>query len=212
MDSMDSPRDSSCQPETPASTFEATPEFDLTQYPAAMLCDLQCQSVSGKASPMAAIIAYLSLFHLYIQSIQSQLSSTISSTSTSSLETLFQWNPVLAWLTTMTSSGQPFLAQAQLQTIQAFLTVLMQSSLTCRVPLAHLSVATRLSQQTTSFEIAIRPGSQKSETEALDGVRRSRMMRSCRVGQLGRRKCVQSWMMGREQQVGCGLTRRYKEL
>ncbi|XPS73888.1 transcription factor that binds to CRE motif, variant 2 [Ascochyta lentis] len=34
MDSMDSPRDSSCQPETPASTFEATPEFDLTQYPA----------------------------------------------------------------------------------------------------------------------------------------------------------------------------------
>ncbi|KZM27152.1 sequence-specific DNA binding [Ascochyta rabiei] len=41
MDSMDSPRDSSCQPETPASTFEATPEFDLTQYPAAMLCDLQ---------------------------------------------------------------------------------------------------------------------------------------------------------------------------
>jgi len=34
MDSMDSPRDSSCQPETPASTFEAAPEFDLTQYPA----------------------------------------------------------------------------------------------------------------------------------------------------------------------------------
>ncbi|KAJ4324701.1 transcription factor that binds to CRE motif [Neodidymelliopsis sp. IMI 364377] len=41
MDSMDSPRDSSCQPETPASSFEATPDFDLTQYPAAMLCDLQ---------------------------------------------------------------------------------------------------------------------------------------------------------------------------
>jgi transcriptional activator HAC1 len=35
MDSMDSPRDSSCQPETPASSFEApTPEFDSTQYPA----------------------------------------------------------------------------------------------------------------------------------------------------------------------------------
>ncbi|KAF2997666.1 transcription factor that binds to CRE motif [Curvularia kusanoi] len=44
MDSMDSPRDSSCQPETPASTFEAAPEFDLTQYPAAMLCDLQFDS------------------------------------------------------------------------------------------------------------------------------------------------------------------------
>jgi len=212
MDSMDSPRDSSCQPETPASSFEAAPEFDLTQYPAAMLCDLQCQSASGKAFPTAAILAYLSLFHLYIQSIQSRLSSKTSSTSISSLETLFQWNPLLAWLTTMTSSGQPFLAQAQLQTTQAFLTVLMQSSLTCRVPLAHLSVATRLSQQTTSFENAIRPGSQKSETVALDGVRRSRMMRSCRVRQLGRRKGVQSWMTGREQQVGCGLTRRYKEL
>ncbi|KAL5120598.1 transcription factor that binds to CRE motif [Pleosporales sp. CAS-2024a] len=37
MDSMDSPRDSSCQPETPASAFEAaTPEFDSTQYPAAI--------------------------------------------------------------------------------------------------------------------------------------------------------------------------------
>ncbi|KAL6705766.1 transcription factor that binds to CRE motif [Coniothyrium glycines] len=41
MDSMDSPRDSSCQPETPPSTFEATPDFDSTQYPAAILCDLQ---------------------------------------------------------------------------------------------------------------------------------------------------------------------------
>jgi transcriptional activator HAC1 len=34
MDSMDSPRDSSCQPETPPSSFEASPEFDSTQYPA----------------------------------------------------------------------------------------------------------------------------------------------------------------------------------
>ncbi|KAI4681111.1 uncharacterized protein J4E88_005617 [Alternaria novae-zelandiae] len=40
MDSMDSPRDSSCQPETPPSSFEASPEFDSTQYPAAILCDL----------------------------------------------------------------------------------------------------------------------------------------------------------------------------
>ncbi|EUC37077.1 hypothetical protein COCCADRAFT_23332 [Bipolaris zeicola 26-R-13] len=41
MDSMDSPRDSSCQPETPPSSFEASPEFDSTQYSAAVLCDLQ---------------------------------------------------------------------------------------------------------------------------------------------------------------------------
>lgn len=211
MDSMDSPRDSSCQPETPASTFEATPEFDLTQYPAAMLCDLQCQSDSGKASPMAAILAYLSLFQMFIQSTQNLLSSKTSSTSTSFLETLFQWNPLLACLTMMTSSGQPSLAQAQLQTTQAFLTVLMQSSLTCRVPLAHLLVATRLSQQTTSFENAIKPGSKKSETGSIDGVRRSRMMRSCRLRQLSRRKGVQSWETTRAQ-VGCGLSRRYREL
>lgn len=219
MDSMDSPRDSSCQPETPASTFEATPEFDLTQYPAAMLCDLQCQSVPGMASPMAAILAYLTLFNLYIQSMKSLLSSTTSSTSTSSLKALFQWNPMLAWLTTMTSSEQPSLAQAQLQTIQAFLTALMQSSLTCRVPLAHLSVATRLSQQTTSFENVIRPGSEKSETGSLDGVRRSRLMRSCRLRQLGRRKGVQSmrmdalrpWAGSTREAVGCGITRRHTE-
>merc|ERR1712137_1477961 len=191
-DSMDSPRDSSCQPETPASTFEATPEFDLTQYPAAMLCDLQCQSASGMASPMAAILAYLTLFNLYIQSMKSLLSSTTSSTSTSSLRALFQWNPALAWLITMTSSDQPSFAPAQLQTITAFLTALMQSSLTCRVPLAHLLVATRLSQQTTSFENVIRPGSEKSETGSVDDVRKSRMMRSSRLRQLGRRKGVQS--------------------
>ncbi|KAL7779902.1 hypothetical protein CFE70_009920 [Pyrenophora teres f. teres 0-1] len=41
MDSMDSPRDSSCQPETPNSSFEFTSEFDSTQYSAAVLCDLQ---------------------------------------------------------------------------------------------------------------------------------------------------------------------------
>ncbi|EOA82856.1 uncharacterized protein SETTUDRAFT_96644 [Exserohilum turcica Et28A] len=47
MDSMDSPRDSSCQPETPPSSFEATPEFDSTQYSAAVLCDLQCHLSTG---------------------------------------------------------------------------------------------------------------------------------------------------------------------
>ncbi|KAF1959650.1 hypothetical protein CC80DRAFT_405660 [Byssothecium circinans] len=41
MDSMDSPRDSSCQPETP-DFKEATPDFDQTRYPAEILCDLQC--------------------------------------------------------------------------------------------------------------------------------------------------------------------------
>jgi transcriptional activator HAC1 len=96
---------------------------------------------------------------------------------------------------------------------------LMQSSLTCRVPLAHLSVATRLSQQTTSFENVIRPGSEKTETGSIDGVRSSRLMRSCRLRRLGRRKGVQllrqdakrSWATTGREQVGCGLTRRHKE-
>jgi transcriptional activator HAC1 len=94
---------------------------------------------------------------------------------------------------------------------------LMQSSLTCRVPLAHLLVATRLSQQTTSFENVIRPGNEKSETGSLDGVGSSRLMRSCRLRQLGRRKGVLSWRMDAKrswmarEQVGCGLTRRSME-
>ena len=166
---------------------------------------------------MAAILAYLTLFQLYLQSIQSLLSSTASLTSTSSLKALFQRNPTLAWLSMMISSEKPSLAQAQFQTTQAFLTVLKQSSLTCRVPLAHLSVATRLSQQTTSFGNVIRPGSEKSETGSLDGVRSSRLMRSCRLRQLGRRKGVLSWRMDAKrswmarEQVGCGLTRRSTE-
>ncbi|KAF2241630.1 hypothetical protein BU26DRAFT_440549 [Trematosphaeria pertusa] len=43
MDSMDSPRDSSCQPETPDFS-ETAADFDQTRYPAEILCDLQCQS------------------------------------------------------------------------------------------------------------------------------------------------------------------------
>jgi transcriptional activator HAC1 len=84
---------------------------------------------------------------------------------------------------------------------------LMQSSLTCRVPLAHLSVATRFSQQTTSFENAIKPGSEKRETGTTDGIRSSRLMRSCKLRQLSRRKGVQSWETARAQ-VGCGPIRR----
>ncbi|KAF2191075.1 hypothetical protein K469DRAFT_558263 [Zopfia rhizophila CBS 207.26] len=42
MDSMDTPRDDSCQPETPAYSETAATEIDQTRYPAAILCDLQC--------------------------------------------------------------------------------------------------------------------------------------------------------------------------
>ncbi|KAH7401030.1 hypothetical protein DE146DRAFT_485710 [Phaeosphaeria sp. MPI-PUGE-AT-0046c] len=158
MDSMDSPRDSSCQPETPASFEVATPEFDSTQYPAAILCDLQCRSDSGSLapSPWTAIWAYLSLFNLTLQSTKSLLSSTTSSTLTSSPKALRlpSWtSPLTAWLTLMSISlARPSSGTAPTQPLLAFLTALMQSSLTCRVPLAQLLLATRLSQLSSSVE------------------------------------------------------------
>jgi len=201
MDSMDSPRDSSCQPETPASTFEAaTPEFDSTQYPAAILCDLQCQSdsVTTVGSPrLAAILAYLTLFNLTIQSTKSLLSSTTSSTLTSSPKALLQWtshsNPISTWLTLMSiSMAAPSSATAPAQTLLAFLTVLMQSSLTCRVPLAQLMLATRLSQRSSSVEtVDKRPTKGTSRAAPVDvAVIRSRLMKSSRRRQVGRRRYV----------------------
>jgi hypothetical protein len=203
MDSMDSPRDSSCQPETPASTFEAaTPEFDSTQYPAAVLCDLQCQSdsVTTAGSPrLAAILAYLTLFNLTLQSTKSLLSSTTSSTLTSSPKALLRWNslssPLSAWLTLMSISlAAPSSATAPAQTLLAFLTALMQSSLTCRVPLAQLMLATRLSQRNSSIEtVDERSSMGMSKAGPVDGaVLRSRLMKSSRRKQVGRRRRVTS--------------------
>ena len=217
MDSMDSPRDSSCQPETPTN-FEATPEFDSTQYPAVVLCDLPCQSISGTTSPsLAAILAYLTLFNLTLQSMKSLLSSTTSSTSTSSLKAaqwLLQRNPLLAWLILLpsTSSDQLSSATAPCQTLSAFLMALMQNSLTCRVPLAQLLLATRLSQRSSSIEdIVARPGKGMTEAGPVDGVLRSRLMRSNKLRQSSRRKGVRTWRQSRRQNLGCGFTRRPRE-
>ncbi|KAH6073949.1 hypothetical protein HBI67_060560 [Parastagonospora nodorum] len=202
MDSMDSPRDSSCQPETPASTFEAAiPEFDSTQYPAAILCDLQCQSdsVTTAGSPrLAAILAYLTLFHLTLQSTKSLLSSTTSSTLTNFQKALIQWtshsNPLSAWLTLMSISlAVPSSATAPAPTLLAFLTALMQSSLTCRVPLAQLMLATRLSQRSSSVDgVDERPMKGTSGAGLVDGaVIQSRLMKSSRRRRhVGRRRHV----------------------
>ncbi|KAH7088563.1 hypothetical protein FB567DRAFT_569387 [Paraphoma chrysanthemicola] len=195
MDSMDSPRDSSCQPETPASFEVATPEFDSTQYPAAILCDLQCRSDSGPvaSAQLAAILAYLTLFQHTLQSTRSLLSSTAFSTLTSSQKALrLPWNPLTAWLILMsTSLAQPSLATAQTQPLLAFLTALMQSSLTCRVPLAQLTLATRLSQRSSSVE-AVNERSSKGTSEAgpEEGAHRLRLMKSSKLRQLGRRRRV----------------------
>ncbi|KAH8732242.1 hypothetical protein GQ44DRAFT_602369 [Phaeosphaeriaceae sp. PMI808] len=215
MDSMDSPRDSSCQPETPASSFEApTPEFDSTQYPAAILCDLQCRSdsvltVGSPSHQIAAILAYLTLFNLTLQSTKSLLSSTTFSTSTSSLKALqLQWNPLSAWLTLMsTSLARPSSATAPTQPLLAFLTALMQSSQTCRVPLAQLRLATGFSQLSSSVD-AVDERSSKGMNEAgpVDGILRSRLMKSSWLRQLGGRRTS----LGQEN-MGCRFTRRQTE-
>jgi hypothetical protein len=220
MDSMDSPRDSSCQPETPASTFEAlTPEFDSTQYPAAILCDLQCRSISGStvgSQQLAAMLAYLTLFNLTLQSTKNLLSWTTFSTSTSSPKArLPQWSsPLSTWWTLMSISlARPSSDTAPAQTLLAFLTALMQSSLTCRVPLAQLMLATRLSQRGSSVEtVDERSSKGMSRAGPVGGdALRLRLTNSSRSRHSGRHRSVttrnKASSMGWENR-GCGITRR----
>jgi len=98
MDSMNSPRDDSLQPETPHYPESVAPELDQTRYPAAILCDLQCQSssrttLSSRSSSLPPTLAFLILSTLTLQQL-SPLSSmrsllwTIFSTSISSPNTL----------------------------------------------------------------------------------------------------------------------------
>ena len=214
MDSMDSPRDSSCQPETPPSSFEASPEFDSTQYPAAILCDLPCQSTAGAS--LRAIWAYLSLFNLTLQSMRSLSSWKTSSTSSPSQsavqQRLHQWSPLLAWSTLLQamSSVQHPSTTALSQTLMPFLTALMQSSTTCRVPLAQLRLATRPSQRDNFSTIAVAKSTKgaKKQAELVDGGCGSRLMRSSRPKQLGRRKVRSLRLTGALgwENMGCGIT------
>jgi transcriptional activator HAC1 len=200
MDSMDSPRDSSCQPDTPTSNFESSPEFDSTQYPAAILCDLPCQSISG---PLRALWAYLSLFQLSLQSMKS-LSWRTSSTSTN---VPTHWSPLLAWaiLLRSMSSVQPSSTTALFQALTTSVTALMQSSTTCRVPLARLRSATRPSQRAT---ISIEDFSglsegMKKQAGSTGGVRGSRLMRSPRLRLSARRKASRVGRHQARENYGC---------
>jgi transcriptional activator HAC1 len=211
MDSMDSPRDSSCQPETPPSNFEASPEFDSTQYPAAILCDLPCQSNLGASLP--AIWAYLSLFNLTLPSTRSPSWRTFS-TSTNVPPT---WSPLLAWaiLLQSMSSVHPSSTTAQsLQTLSSLLTALMQSSTTCRVPLARLRSATRSSQRDISIETVSRTREgEGKQAGSVGGVLGSRLTRSPRLRQAGRRKVSRAGRHMARGNYGCGFnTRRRLEL
>jgi hypothetical protein len=215
MDSLDSPRGSSCQPETPASSFEApTPEFDSTQYPAAILCDLPCQSDSGTTpvgslSPqLAATFVYLTMFNLTLQSTRSLLSSTTFSNLTSSQRALQSWNPLSAWLTLMSISlARPSSATAPTQPLLAFLTALMQSSLTCRVPLAHLTVATRPSQRSSSVDaVGERSSKGMSRAGPVDGDGHgSRLTKSSKLRQVGRRRRVSTLNRGYRRSMNTSL-------
>lgn len=172
MDSLDSPRDDSCQPETPAYSESVVTELDQTRYPAAILCDLQCRSSSRLRSPqlsslqLQATLAFLILFNLTLPSMRSLLMSF--SASTSSLI-----NP-LAWLKRQTSS--PHLSSTTIPQIpMAFLNTLMQSTSTCRQPLAQHMLATGLSQRRSSNKWVARPSETRGRAGqgAVEGSQRS---------------------------------------
>lgn len=204
MDSFDSPREDSYQPETPPSNFEANPDFDSTQYSAAVLCDLQCQSISGAASPsLTAILAYLTLFNLTLPSMKSLLSWTTCSPSTRSQKAarrrpLAPWNPLWAWLILQaTSLVQPSSATTPSHPLMGLPIALMQNSLICRVPLARLWSATGLSQRSSSIEaMTAKPHGGMSGVGFVDGVQGLRLMEAARRRQGGRRK--HAGFLGRE--------------
>jgi hypothetical protein len=181
MDSMDSPRDESCQPETPFSD-SACPELDTTRYPAAILCDLQCQSSSERRSQQLSrqvMLAFLILFNL--TSMRSLWN--LFSTSTSSRKTR---NP-LAWMIQQTSSIRP--SSSTLQTPTTLQTNLMSRASTCRQPLAQLPMlATGFSQSISNSKYVVRY-SGGIKRAGLDGSKRKRCTRSSRLRQ-GRRSKV----------------------
>lgn len=191
MDSMDSPspRDESCQPETPFS--EANADFDQTRYPAAILCDLQCQSISASASrqpSLQAMLAFLSLFNLTLPLMRSLLT-TFSPLTCSPRTAPMVWE-ILKTFSLLPASELP-------QTLTAFLTLLKASTSTCRQPLAQLSLATRLSQRSTSFKsVARSAGSMKRARQ--DGTQQRRRWRSPQLRQMGRRKGSSSFSFERE--------------
>lgn len=153
-DSAASPRDDSCQPETPAYTESVATDLDQTRYPAAILCDLLCQSSSATTSPAPSLQSTLASPTL---SQPSTLASTKSPWTTSSASTSSPNSPTTplpplttAW-TPPTSSPRPSSTQAP-QTPMVSPIPLMQRPSTCRQPLAQLTLATGFSQRGSNFK------------------------------------------------------------
>ncbi|KAF2657957.1 hypothetical protein K491DRAFT_690501 [Lophiostoma macrostomum CBS 122681] len=203
MDSMDSPRDDSCPPETPAySDSVSAPELDPTQYSAAILCDLQCQSSSVRRSPRTsapstpqfqATLAFLTLFNLTLPLMMRSLwaiCSTLSSSRTAPRQSRLAWTNPLAWLTLRNSSPSP--SSNRLPSIRtAFRTLSMLNTSTCRQPLARHTSATGLSQQRSSSKCAARLARGLGRA-GQDGVGYRRLNRSLRLRRAGRRHGMSS--------------------
>jgi transcriptional activator HAC1 len=213
MDSPESPRDSSCSPETPPPVFEASPNFDSTQYSAAVLCDLQCQSISGTS--LQGIWAYLTLLHLTLQSMKSQsIWKTFSTLTSAAQQQVLAWNPLLVWLILPSMFLDHPSSNTATPLLTALLTALTQSSTTCRVPLAQLRLATRPSQRGFSIEDDSRLSEKRKQAGSAGGILKQRMMTFSRLRQLGRRKGAGSHRVGRawaRENMGCGFTRRRME-
>ena len=147
MDSMDTPRESSSQPSTPAYSETAAIETDQTQHPAAMLCDLQCQSVSPRLSttspsPFQISMTFLILFNLQISMMR--ILSTTFSTLASSLTLPSQ----ASWTPRRTSSTRPSWRRTTSSTRTASVTKLTRSTSICRQTQAQqILLATRLASQ-----------------------------------------------------------------
>lgn len=188
MDSFDSPRDSSCAPETP-NFSEAAVDFDQTRYPAEILCDLQCRSTSADRTSLA-IWAFLSLFNLTLP----WTTSTLTSFSTLTSSRTPSWDLLRAWLTA-TPSSRPSSSTATTLPTLIFLTTLMQSTMTCRQPLAQPLLATGLSQPSAHIGKVVR-SNKGARRASLDGgmKRRSRSLWSRQTH--GRRKESLALMRG----------------
>lgn len=153
MNSIDSPRD---DPETPAYSESLATDLDQTRYPAAILCDLQCQSTSvARSLQSKATMTYLTLFNMTLHLMKS-LSTTFSALTRSQIESSMTLsspplNPLQAWWLLLISSALPSSTPTP-QTLTAFLSrSMLKSTSNCRQPLAQrFPLATRLSQMKRS--------------------------------------------------------------
>jgi len=181
MDSIDSPRDSSCAPETP-NFSEPSADFDQTRYPAEILCDLLCQSMSAAPVSPLAIWTFLSLFNLTLPWMTSLLSLFLTSSNSTTPSGLLQ-----AFWTMTSPSLPPSLAASPMFPALTSLISMMQSTSKCRQPLAQPLLATRLSQRSASI-YSITRSSKGAWRASLDGGKKRRSRSSGLRQPHGRRK------------------------